>query len=103
MLEERDRRVLFEILFEEAQEGSWEEAQSCLEALARKQVERELADVQRGIEANPTGPAMRELLTKKQALMRRLGHADCGVYAEVIAGGAIGIGDAIVAAEPELV
>ena len=72
MLEERDRRILFEILFEEAQEGSWEEAESCLEALARKQVERELADVQRGIEANPTGPAMRELLTKKQALMRRL-------------------------------
>src|SRR5437879_5285371 len=72
MLEERDRRVLFEILFEEAQEGSWEEAQSCLEALSRKQVERELAEVQRGIEANPTGPAMRELLTKKQELMRRL-------------------------------
>ena len=72
MLEDRDRRVLFEILFEEAQEGSWEEAQSCLEALSRKQVERELAEVQRGIEANPTGPAMRELLTKKQELMRRL-------------------------------
>src|SRR5262249_60494498 len=49
MLEERDRRLLFEILFEEAQEGSWEEAQSCLEALSRKQVERELADVQRGV------------------------------------------------------
>src|SRR5256885_4715965 len=64
-LEDRDRRVLFEILFEEAQEGSWEEAQSCLEALSRKQVERELAEVQRGIEANPTGPAMRELLTKR--------------------------------------
>jgi DNA primase len=72
MLEDKDRRLLFEILFEEAQEGSWEEAQSCLEALARKKVERELADVQRGIEANPTGPAMRELLTKKQELMRRL-------------------------------
>ncbi len=72
MLEERDRRVLFEILFEEAQEGSWEEAQSCIEALSRKQVERELADVQRGIEANPTGPALRELLTRKQELMRRL-------------------------------
>jgi DNA primase len=72
MLEDRDRRMLFEILFEEAQEGSWEEAQSCLEALARKQVERELAEVQRGIEANPTGLAMRELLTKKQELMRRL-------------------------------
>ncbi|HJZ66248.1 MAG TPA: DNA primase [Candidatus Acidoferrum sp.] len=72
MLEEKDRRLLFEILFEEAQEGSWEEAQSCLEALSRKQVERELADVQRGIEANPTGPALRELLTRKQELMRRL-------------------------------
>jgi MOSC domain-containing protein len=32
--------------------------------------------------------------------MRRLGHADCGVYAEVTAGGAIGIGDAIVAEQP---
>ena len=72
MLEERDRRVLFEILFEEAQEGSWEEAQSCLGALSRKQVERELADVQRSIEANASGPALRELLTRKQELMRRL-------------------------------
>jgi len=27
------------------------------------------------------------------ALMRRLGHSDCGVYAEVIAGGAIATGD----------
>ena len=37
-----------------------------------------------------------------QALMRRLGHADCGVYAEVIAGGAIGVGDPIVAEEPQI-
>jgi uncharacterized protein len=37
-----------------------------------------------------------------QALMRRLGHADCGIYAEVIAGGAIAVGDAIVAEEPRL-
>jgi len=36
-------------------------------------------------------------------LMRRLGHADCGIYAEVITGGAIAIGDAIAAEEPELV
>jgi hypothetical protein len=72
VLEDRDRRQLFEILFEEAQEGSWAEAQSCLEALSRKQVERELADVQRGIEANPSSSALRELLSKKQELMRRL-------------------------------
>ena len=35
-------------------------------------------------------------------LMRRLGHAECGVYAEVIAGGAIGVGDAIATLEPKL-
>lgn len=28
-------------------------------------------------------------------LMRRLGHADCGVYAEVTAGGTVAIGDAV--------
>jgi uncharacterized protein len=37
-----------------------------------------------------------------QALMQRLGHAECGIYAEVIAGDAIGIGDAIVTESPAL-
>lgn len=37
------------------------------------------------------------------ALMRRRGHNECGVYAEVIAGGAIAVGDAIAAEEPKLV
>ena len=36
------------------------------------------------------------------ALMRRLGHADCGIYAEVIAGGSIAVGDAIATEEPRL-
>jgi uncharacterized protein YcbX len=35
-------------------------------------------------------------------MMRRFGHADCGVYAEVVAGGAIGAGDAIATEEPKL-
>jgi uncharacterized protein YcbX len=36
-------------------------------------------------------------------LMRRLGRAECGVYAEVIAGGTISVGDAIATERPQLV
>jgi DNA primase len=71
-LEERDRRMLFEILFEESSEFTWEEAESCIESLKNRQTERALAEVQRGIEANPAPAEMRALLEKKQELMRRL-------------------------------
>lgn len=76
LLGDRERRLFFEILFEEAQEPAWEEAQSCLDTLARDQIARELREVQLGIEANPAGSAMKELLTRKQELMRRLATAD---------------------------
>ena len=42
-------------------------------------------------------------LSIPHTLMRRLGHADCGIYAEVIAGGSIGRGDAVNDAEPDLI
>ena len=71
-LEERDRRMLFEILFEESSGLTWEEAESCLESLQNRQTERALADLQRSIEADPASPEMRTLLSKKQELMRRL-------------------------------
>jgi DNA primase len=71
-LEDRDRRVLFEILFEDSSELTWEEAESCIVALQQRRAERELAEVQRGIEANPTAPDMRTLLERKQLLMKRL-------------------------------
>jgi uncharacterized protein YcbX len=35
-------------------------------------------------------------------LMRRLGHNECGIYAEVIAGGAIAVDDAIAIEQPAL-
>jgi DNA primase len=75
ILEERDRRLLFEILFEEASEPSWDEAVSCIEALQHRQAERELAEVQRTIEASAAGPELRGLLERKQQLMRRLAAA----------------------------
>jgi DNA primase len=74
-LEERDRRLLFEILFEESSELTWEEAESCVQALHHRRAERELAEVQRSIEANPAGPELRGLLQRKQELMKRLAAA----------------------------
>src|SRR5579859_5654227 len=74
-LEDRDRRLLYEILFEETSELTWEEAQSCVDALRHRQAEKQLADVQRSIEANPPVAEMRGLLEKKQDLMRRLAAA----------------------------
>jgi DNA primase len=71
-LEERDRRMLFEILFEESSELTWEEAESCVESLENRQAERALAEVQRSIESNPAPADLRGLLEKKQDLMRRL-------------------------------
>jgi DNA primase len=74
-LDERDRRMLYEILFEESSDLTWEEAESCVEALHHRRAERELADVQRSIEASPAGPDLRALLERKQELMKRLAAA----------------------------
>lgn len=38
-----------------------------------------------------------------QALIRNFGHDDCGIYAEVIAGGEIKVGDSISLVEPRLI
>jgi DNA primase len=74
-LEERDRRLLYEILFEDTSVLTWDEAQSCVDALRHRQAEKQLADVQRSIEASPSGPELRDLLQRKQDLMRRLAAA----------------------------
>ena len=76
-LEERDRRLLFEIMFEGTPEATPEEAESCLEALRRRKAEEELATVQRQIEADPAARAgnsdeIRRLMERKQELRKRL-------------------------------
>ncbi len=50
-LEDRDRRLLFEIAFETAAPPTWEEAESCLAVLRRRRAEEELSAVQKQIEA----------------------------------------------------
>jgi DNA primase len=73
-LDERERRLLFDIVFESAAAASWEEAESCLASLRRRHIERELSEVQKSIEANPTGEALRVLLARKQELRKQLGE-----------------------------
>ena len=75
-LEERDRRLLFEIAFESGAPPTWEEAESCLDVLRRRRAEEELAIVQKQIESSAAaagaGAELRRLLERKQELRRRL-------------------------------
>ncbi|MGD0906607.1 MAG: DNA primase [Candidatus Acidiferrales bacterium] len=77
-LDERDRRLLFEIAFETSAPPTWEEAESCLAVLRRRRSEQELADVQKQIESQAAaagagaGGELRRLLERKQELRRRL-------------------------------
>ena len=71
-LEEKDRRLLFEFLFDSSGAAEWEEAESCLSALRNRKVERELAELQKQIESKPSTAEMRRLLTRKQELHKFL-------------------------------
>jgi len=77
-LEERDRRLLFEIAFESGAPPTWEEAESCLAVLRRRRAEEELSAVQKQIESFAAaagagaGGELRRLLERKQELRRRL-------------------------------
>jgi len=75
-LEDRDRRLLFEIAFETGAPATGEEAESCLAVLRRRRAEEELATVQKQIETQAavagSGGELRRLLERKQELRRRL-------------------------------
>jgi len=71
-LEEHDRRLLFEVLFDQSMEGTWEAAESCLSVLRKRRIEQELADLQRQIEQKPAADALRQLVTRKDELRRQL-------------------------------
>jgi DNA primase len=71
-LEERDRRLLFEVLFDSTCEASWEAAESCLNVLRKRRIEQELAELQRQIEKKPSCEALRLLVARKDELRRQL-------------------------------
>jgi DNA primase len=81
-LEERDRRLLFQIAFEAGGgDSTWDEAESCLGTLRRLRFETELAAIQQEIELHvksksaESAEALRQLLERKQALSRRRSDA----------------------------
>jgi DNA primase len=71
-LEERDRRLLFDVMFDQAAESTWEAAESCLSVLRKRRIEQELAELQRQIEQKPSAEALRQLVTRKDELRRLL-------------------------------
>jgi DNA primase len=71
-LEEKDRRLLFDILFESAAAPTWDEAESCLDVLRLRHLEGELAAIQKQIELRPPTGELRQLLGRRDELHKRL-------------------------------
>jgi hypothetical protein len=71
-LEEKDRRLLFEILFESLPEATWDDAASCLDFLRSRQVEQELAELQKQLEAKPSADELRRIVTRRLELQKLL-------------------------------
>ncbi|HTW25215.1 MAG TPA: DNA primase [Candidatus Baltobacteraceae bacterium] len=74
-LEDRDRGLFFELLFEEPQEATWQEAESCLEVLRSRAVEQELADLQKKIETQTPPEELNRLLSRRLELQKKLAAA----------------------------
>jgi len=73
-LEENDRRLLFEVLFDQTMDHTWEEAEACLEFLRDRQISRELSELERRVQAQPAKEELLRLLARKDELNRSLSH-----------------------------
>jgi hypothetical protein len=77
LLEERERRIFFEILFEPEQKFKWREAESCLQKLRLWKANAGLNLLQRdlereALEAGPTTPKAVELQRQKLELLKAI-------------------------------
>jgi DNA primase len=74
-LEDKDRRVMFEVLFEAFPEPTWIEAESCLLFLRQRPVSAELAELQQRIASNPPAEDLRRMMQRRMELLRILSSA----------------------------
>jgi len=72
LLEEKDRRLLFEILFESFPEPVWETAENCLDFLRNRQDSQELAELDHKIQAEPPTEELVRLLRRQTELRQDL-------------------------------
>jgi len=77
-LEERDRRTVFEVLFEPYAEGTWEEAESCLGVLRNRTLQAELSELQKKIEAKVPPAELTRLLARRLELQKILARSKGG-------------------------
>ena len=80
-LDDKERRILFEILFERDQKSTWKEAESCLQGLRLPKLKVELDSVQSELErevqeGGPTTPKAKELEARKLELSRAIKELD---------------------------
>ena len=71
-LDERDRRLLYDVLFEPAPEPTWEAAESCLDVLRERKIGSELAELEGRIRSNPGMDELAALLRRKKELQLEL-------------------------------
>jgi len=71
-LDDKDKRILFEILYETTSEPTWEEAQSCLGALRNGRDKRRLAELQQQIESKASPADLARLLAQRLELQKKL-------------------------------
>jgi DNA primase len=71
LLEEHDRRLLFEILFESTNEPTWQEALGCLDILQAGALDEELAEVRAKLTGHPIDAECLQLQRRMTDLQRR--------------------------------
>jgi DNA primase len=71
-LDERERRLFFDVLFEASPEPTWEAAESCLEVLRNRRIASELAELEGKIRSNPAREELATLLRRKKELQLEL-------------------------------
>ncbi|HEX5425069.1 MAG TPA: DNA primase [Candidatus Acidoferrales bacterium] len=71
-LNDRDRRLLYGILFEAAPEPTWEAAESCVDVLRDRKITVELAELEGKIRSQPAKDELSNLLRRKKELQIEL-------------------------------